>query len=124
MIITGGVISMLLYILFKIKINALLPLLFFINILIYLLYFSFLLLNNKRYPFEDIVVPIDGYYYRRIDAVLFSYEGKNYKRPIKSFSKEKKHINIMNDCELKLRIRKCNKNIYYLESMDIVRKSN
>lgn len=121
-IIVGTSISIVLYLFLKLKINLLLQLLILVNGSVYLLYFSFLLLNKEKYVSENVTVSIKGFNMRRIDAVSFSYGNKNYKRPIKSFVEEKDELNIIDNYKLKLRIRKCSKDIYYLEKMEIIQK--
>ena len=72
----------------------------------------------------EVIVPIYGYYTRRVDVVLFSYKGYKFNRTLNISDVLTKYgKDITKECELKLSLYEVYENFYYINYMDIVKKN-
>lgn len=72
----------------------------------------------------EVIVPINGYYTRRVDGVLFSYKGYKYNRPLNISDVLTKYgKDVIKECALKLSLYEVYENFYYINYIDIVKKN-
>ena len=77
--------------------------------------------ENKEYS-----VPIKGYYTRKVDGVLFSFQGKTFDRPFNLVSKvpeeESKKKGFYKKYRLKISVKEFNFEMYYINSIELLDK--
>ena len=72
----------------------------------------------------EVIVPINGYYTRRVDGVLFSYKGYKFNRTLNISDVLTKYgKDVTKECELKLSLYEVYENFYYINYIDIVKKN-
>lgn len=72
----------------------------------------------------DVTVPLNGYYTRRVDGVLFSYKGYKFNRTLNISDVLTKYgKDLTKECELKLSLYEVFENFYYINYIDVVEKN-
>lgn len=72
----------------------------------------------------EVIVPINGYYTRRIDGVLLSYKGYKFNRTLNISDVLTKYgKDLTKECELKLSLYEVFEDFYYINYIDVVKKN-
>lgn len=89
---------------------------------IYMVFFGNLYLNVENYKYIETVLPIKGYYTRRIDGVLFNFQEKKFDRPINKINDDILKNDPIKNYNLKIGLMVCRKNIFFIDKIIIVKK--
>ncbi|WP_281235086.1 hypothetical protein [Flavobacterium gelatinilyticum] len=89
-------------------------------------FMSYAFVNKNNVETKVYTVIIKGYYTRKVDGVLFDFKGKTFDRPFdlaNQVSKpESSTENFYKKYRLKLSVKEFDFDIYYLNSIDLIRK--
>ncbi|MDY3538314.1 hypothetical protein PG275_09905 [Riemerella anatipestifer] len=120
----SAVISLLLLFLLRIRWQKLIKIFFLVGISGYFIHFSFLYIKAKNYKVFKEIVPLNGYYTRRINGVLFTFRNKNFDRPISKISSKILENDILKKYELELKLVEVGDDVYFISTKNIVLKRN